>query len=69
MNKRTRKVSVKCVDCGTGKSFMVDPEDFKNWENGAVIQRAFPYLADSQLVLLNWKTCLDCWKKNFPNED
>ena len=57
--------SKKCPECGKVHSFEVEEADWIKWQEGALIQRAFPYLNDNQRESLITGYCSECWDKLF----
>tara|TARA_R110002020_G_scaffold100122_1_gene237058 strand:- start:218 stop:382 length:165 start_codon:yes stop_codon:yes gene_type:complete len=47
----------------------VDSADYKNWQEGTLIQDALPYLTTDQRELLISATCGTCWDDIFWEED
>ena len=47
----------------------VESADYKNWQEGALIQDALPYLTTDQRELLISATCGTCWDDMFGEED
>ena len=50
-----------CPFCGKVQLIRVNSEDYDKWENGELIQRAFPYLTPSQREAIMTGICDKCW--------
>lgn len=65
-------VKKACPLCRKQQSVFVKKEQLEKWENGMLIQTAFPELSVSQRELLQTGTCDTCWdnmfKESFENE-
>ena len=56
----------KCPKCGHEDAVFVRTSDVKKYEEGALIQNAFPYLNNNQRELIKTGICSPCWSKIFP---
>lgn len=67
MNELSDKVTIKvtCPKCGKIYKVRVYPEDWEDYQNGKLVQDAFPYLSADERELLISKICPDCWDKLF----
>ena len=54
-----------CPFCGEEWSITVSAVDFATWQEGELIQNAFPYLSAGERELLISGICTDCQKKIF----
>ena len=61
--KDTMEVMATCRFCGTTHTMTVDINDYFNWQEGELIQRAMPYLTPGERELLKSQTCQACWDK------
>lgn len=61
--------SKPCPGCMEVVVFEVDAEDYRRWENGELIQQAFPYLSNSEREKLITGFCDSCWKELFAEEE
>lgn len=52
-----------CKFCNKEVVITVDEEDIKKYENGALIQDAFPYLTPDEREIMISGMCGDCWQK------
>ena len=57
-----------CTKCHKEQVIEVMLEDHRAWENGKLIQVAFPYLSSDERELLISGTCGSCFVKMFPEE-
>lgn len=72
LNKDTMEVMVTCRFCGTTHTMTVCIDDYFDWQDGELIQRAMPYLTPGERELLKSQTCQDCWDKmmaGLPDEE
>lgn len=60
---------VSCAGCNTEHEISINPDDWKAWRDGALIQRVIPYLTDEQRELLISQICGVCWKEMFKEDD
>lgn len=58
-------IFIECVMCGKDHSVAVDFEDFQDWENGKLVQDAFPYLDPTEREQLISRLCPSCQKEIF----
>ena len=58
-------VKKACPLCRKQQSVFVKKEQLEKWENGMLIQTAFPELSVSQRELLQTGTCDACWDNMF----
>ena len=50
-----------CPFCGKKQIVTVKSEDYDKWENGELVQIAFPYLTPSEREALITGICDDCF--------
>lgn len=63
-------VEVQCRSCGRFVDVYVNVDDFNAWQDGELIQNAFPYLSADEREILISRTCGPCFDKMFGgNED
>ena len=55
------KIETVCLFCGKKQIVTVNSEDYDKWENGELIQKAFPYLSASDREALITGICDECW--------
>lgn len=58
-----------CKFCNKEVLITVNEEDIKKYENGALIQHAFPYLAPDEREIMLSGMCGDCWQKYMKSFD
>lgn len=59
----------KCPICGKATESRVNTEDYVKWQEGMLIQQAFPYLTADEREMLISGTHSDCWEAMFNDED
>ena len=50
-----------CPFCGSKDEITVDKIGFDRYNNGELIQRAFPYLSADEREFIKTGICADCW--------
>jgi len=63
--ENTVEVACMCPFCGSTDVIVVRKKDYVAWDNGVLIQRAFPYLTANQRERLMTGICPDCWDNMF----
>ena len=58
-----------CLQCGKSEVITVWEDDYKRWQNGALIQDAFPNMLPPMRELLQSGTHPQCWLEIFGDED
>jgi len=58
-----------CPFCGKRHTVQVHPADYHAWEDGTLVQEAFPYLSASERELLISGICPTCWDNMFGEEE
>lgn len=63
MYRGNTKMIVTCICpiCGSVKNVEVFKKDYIAWDNGVLIQRAFPYLDANDRERLSTGICPKCW--------
>lgn len=56
---------VSCDICDKKFSIQAYPQDMREWENGALIQNAMPYLTTKEREILTSRTCDYCFEEMF----
>lgn len=56
---------VTCPFCGVESVISVFEDDYLAWEQGALVQDAFPYLSADDREMLISGICPTCWEKTF----
>ena len=65
MEKTMTEFGRTCQFCQVDHIVMADQMDVANWENGALIQDAMPYLSADERELFISGTCGACFDKMF----
>jgi len=63
------KVVRTCPQCGKEQSLQVNYEEYQNWRDGMLIQRAFKSLTAGQREILMTGICEPCWDAMFNFEE
>lgn len=63
------KIVCTCPECGEQNEIMVKLDDFKKWEGGELVQRAFPYLNNDQREQIITGIDQKCWNRIFAGGD
>lgn len=58
-----------CMECKKRFAITVSANDYLNWKNGMLIQKAFPYLTAEMRELLISHICPECWNIMFKDID
>jgi len=64
-----RPVNVSCSHCGSENIIFIDPNDIILWQSGGLIQNCMPYLTAGERELLISRTCNECWKNMFGDDN
>ena len=54
-----------CPFCGKAHEIEVNEIDYLDWQDGELVQNAFPYLSADEREMLVSGICPDCWNKMF----
>ena len=54
-----------CPFCGKETEFVVDKDKFEKWDNGELVQKAFPNLSPEQRELFITEMCYECQEHIF----
>lgn len=65
INHREVEIITACPFCGQAHNVFVNEADCLEWDDGALVQDAFPYLSAEDREMLISGCCPSCWKKNF----
>ena len=65
----TKVTTSPCMVCGDTSDLFVDLNDYSAWQNGTLIQDAFPTLTRSEREWLKTGTHPQCWEKMFEGEE
>ena len=66
---RNDVVEIPCVACGTIVKLFLNWEDFQAWQDGELVQDAFPYLSADEREMLISGICGTCFDKIFAAGD
>ena len=69
MTIKTVSVEVACPFCGAVSNLTLNWEDYAKWQEGALVQDAFPYLTPNERELLITGICSDCWDRMFGTDE
>ena len=62
-------VVTQCPFCGRSNEIEVNEADYRDWDEGALAQDAFPYLSADEREVLISGICPTCWNKTFGSEE
>lgn len=62
-------VETRCPFCGQFHYVEVGERDFYAWQDGELVQVAFPYLSADDREMLISGICPTCWDKMFSSEE
>jgi hypothetical protein len=63
--ERDMMVNLDCRVCGIPHNLMINRDDIVKYDNGALVQDAFPYLSANERELIISQTCGSCFDKMF----
>ncbi len=69
VNSKEGIVATHCPFCGCTNGVEVNEKDYLDWQDGALVQDAFPYLNASEREMLISGICPTCWFNTFGSED
>ena len=58
-------VVTACPFCGHGNEVEVNESDYWDWQDGKLVQDAFPYLSADEREMLISGVCPTCWENTF----
>jgi hypothetical protein len=61
--------TMPCPECGKTSEMEVDPDALRRWQQGELIQNAFPNMTPNERELLVTGTHPACWDKIFEGMD
>jgi len=64
-NKEDFEIICECPFCGSVDSVWVNEEDYIKWQNGELVQEAFPYLNSIEREMIISGMCPSCQKTLF----
>ena len=59
-------VVTACPFCGRGNEVEVNEDDYDDWQDGKLVQDAFPYLSANEREMLISGICPKCWDNMLP---
>jgi hypothetical protein len=62
-------VVTRCPFCGRGNEVEVNEADYWDWDDGMLVQDAFPYLSADEREMLISGICPTCWDKMFGSDE
>lgn len=68
-NKKEYIIVTTCPFCGETHEIGVNEFDYWDWQDGALVQNAFPYLSADEREMLISGICPKCWAKTFGEEE
>lgn len=69
VRETTVLLNIICPMCLSSNELEVSKQGFKDYDNGALIQNAFPTLTPDQREFLLSGICNTCWEKTFKEEE
>lgn len=58
-------ISIDCPFCGNTHYVIVKEADYRRWQDGELVQKAFPYLSATEREQLISQICPNCQKDIF----
>ena len=58
-------ISRQCPICGKINTVEVKEEDYRDYQNGALVQNCFPYLTRDEREIIISGICTKCWDFMF----
>ena len=69
INYKEVTVITACPFCGHANEVEVNEMDYLDWQDGMLVQEAFPYLSADEREMLISGICPTCWAKMFLTEE
>ena len=69
INYKEVTVITTCPICGHANEVEVNEMDYLDWQDGMLVQDAFPYLSANEREMLISGICPSCWDNMFPPEE
>ena len=69
INHKEVTIVTVCPFCGHANEVAVNEADYWDWQDGALVQDAFPYLTADEREMLISGICPTCWAKTFGDDD
>ena len=68
INNHEVTVITTCPFCGRANEIEVNEDDYLDWQDGMLVQDAFPYLSANEREMLVSGICPTCWDSTFGGE-
>ena len=68
INNHEVTVITRCPFCGHANEVEVNEIDYLDWQDGTLVQDAFPYLSANEREMLISGICPTCWARTFGEE-
>ena len=69
ISKKMVSIRILCPLCKSQEYIEVSEEGFLKWQEGLMIQLAFPELTEDQRERVLTGICSSCWDEAFPEEE
>ena len=69
INNKEVTILTVCPFCGHANEVAVNEADYWDWQDGELVQNAFPYLSADEREMLISGICPTCWEKTFGEEE
>lgn len=69
INHKEVTIVTACPFCGHANEIAVNEADYWDWQDGALVQDAFPYLSADEREMLISGICPTCWEETFRDSD
>lgn len=66
INYKEISVITRCPFCGHANFVEVNEDDYLDWQDGKLVQDAFPYLSADEREMLISGICPKCWDSMLP---
>ena len=68
INNHEVTIITRCPFCGHANEVEVNEMDYLDWQDGMLVQDAFPYLSANEREMLVSGICPACWASTFGSE-
>ena len=69
INYKEVTIITRCPFCGRTNEVAANEADYLDWQDGVLVQDAFPYLSADEREMLISGICPACWASSFGDED
>lgn len=69
INHKEITIVTACPFCGHANWIEVNESDYWDWQDGELVQDAFPYLTSEEREMLISGICPLCWEEPFEEEE